>query len=74
MGKEKIIRLLTVLLQYVSFSSASTTNTISSTALLHIGSQQTLRDLYSNARSTGSKPRKMFVERVREENQFFFLN
>ncbi|CAF1189871.1 unnamed protein product [Rotaria sordida] len=47
-----------------SSNSASITNTTPSTSLLHIGSEQKLKDLYPNIRFTVTTPRKIFFKRL----------
>ncbi|CAF0790082.1 unnamed protein product [Adineta ricciae] len=45
-------------------NSASISNNISSASSLHISTDQTLRDLYSNTRGSVSSPRKIFFRRL----------
>jgi len=49
----------------IYFSSISIINTTPSTSLLHIGSEQKLRDLYPNIRVNVTSPRKIFFKRVK---------
>ena len=50
------------------FSSMSTSSNVSSASSLPISSDQTLRDLYLNTRSSMSSPRKIFFRRVMQNN------
>ncbi|CAF4818426.1 unnamed protein product, partial [Rotaria socialis] len=45
-------------------TSTSISNNISSTNSLHVSSDQTLRDLYSNTRGSVSSPRKLYFRRL----------
>ncbi|CAF0809444.1 unnamed protein product [Rotaria sp. Silwood1] len=45
-------------------NSASIANTTPSTSLLHIGSEQNLKDLYSSIRFTVTTPRKIYFKRL----------
>jgi hypothetical protein len=53
---------------FSSFSSMSISSNISSASSLPISSDQTLRDLYLNTRSSMSSPRKIFFRRVTQKN------
>ncbi|CAF4425776.1 unnamed protein product, partial [Rotaria magnacalcarata] len=46
------------------FRSTSISNNVSSTNSLHVSSDQTLRDLYSNTRGSVSSPRKLYFRRL----------
>jgi len=61
-------------ISFCHYSSTSISNNISSTSSLHISSDQTLRDLYSNTRGSVTSPRKIYFRRVkRQEKNLFFL-
>ncbi len=67
---KEVIRLIAERIEYsqeqiVIQKPSTATSIISSASSLHISTDQTLRDLYSNTRGSVSSPRKIYFRRVR---------